>query len=126
MAYTPEPASHPVPKRGNGFAVTALVLGIVALVLAFIPIINVVSFVLAALAIIFGIVGLIVGGRRRSGKGMSITGIVLGALALVVAILMYVLVFNAAEDACEQEGHSSDLEECLEDIESEMTDFPTD
>lgn len=124
MSYTPEPAAEHAPRRGNGFAVTALVLGIIALVLAFIPVVNLVSFVLAALAIIFGIVGLVASGKRRSGKGMSITGIVLGAVAIVIAVLMYVLVFNAAEDACEDEGYG-DIEKCIDDLKSEMTDLKT-
>ncbi|WP_026924054.1 DUF4190 domain-containing protein [Glycomyces arizonensis] len=122
MAYTPDPAAHEQ-KRSNGFAVTALVLGIIALVLAFIPIVNIVSFFLAALAIIFGIIGLVASGRRHSGKGMSITGIVLGVVALAVAILMYVLVYNAAEDACEDEGHS-DIEKCIDDLKSDLSETP--
>src|SRR5690606_20806458 len=60
VAYPPAPAPQPAPKQGNGFGVTALVLGIIALVLGFIPIINFVAFVLAPLAIIFAIVGLVV------------------------------------------------------------------
>jgi len=124
MAYTPEPTHEPEPKRGNGFAITALVLGIIAAVLAFIPVVNLVSFVLAIAAIVFGVVGLIASGRRRTGKGMSITGIVLGVIALVIAILMYTLVFNALEDECEKRGHSGNLQECVEDLDTE--DLPTD
>ncbi|MCH7231045.1 DUF4190 domain-containing protein [Glycomyces sp. L485] len=122
MAYTPDPASEPVPQRTNGHAVTALVLGILALVLAFIPLVNVVSFVLGPLAIIFGIVGLVAGRRRGTGKGMSIAGIVMGALALVIGIVMYVLVFNVASEACEDEGYSGNVEECLEELQSELPD----
>ncbi|HEU5126965.1 MAG TPA: DUF4190 domain-containing protein [Glycomyces sp.] len=127
MAYTPgpaEPAREPEPRRGNGFAITALVLGIIALVLAFIPVVNLISFVLAIAAIVFGIVGLVASGKRHTGKGMSITGIVLGVITLAVAILMYTLVFNALEDECEKRGHGGNLQECVEDFDTE--DLPTD
>ena len=125
MTYSPEPAAEHAPKRGNGFAVTALVLGIIAVVLAFIPVVNIVSFVLAALAIIFGIVGLISSGKRHAGKGMSITGIVLGVVALALAIIMYVLVLQAVDEKCREEGYSGNIQECLDDLQSELTDVPT-
>jgi FtsH-binding integral membrane protein len=124
MAYAPDPAATSEPKRGNGFAITAMVLGIIAAVLAFIPVVNIVSFVLAIAAIVFGIVGLIASGKRRTGKGMSIAGIALGVVALAIAILMYVLVFDALEDECEKQGHSRNLQECVEDLDTE--DLPTD
>lgn len=126
MTYSPEPAAEYAPKRGNGFAVTALVLGIIALVLAFIPVINIISFVIAVLAIIFGIVGLVAGKKRHAGKGMSITGIVLGVVALAVAIIMYALVFQGVNEKCREEGYAGNIQECLDDLQSELTDVPTD
>ncbi|WP_051325358.1 DUF4190 domain-containing protein [Glycomyces tenuis] len=122
--YSREPGHEHEPKRGNGFAVTALVLGIIALVLAFIPVVNLISFALGVIAIIFGIVGLVTGRKRHAGRGMSLTGIILGVLALAVAVLMYVLVFDAVDDKCKEEGHSGDLQECVEDLDSELTDMP--
>ncbi|HLU29438.1 MAG TPA: hypothetical protein VKZ65_13435 [Glycomyces sp.] len=125
MAYPPAPAPQPAPKQGNGFGVTALVLGIIALVLGFIPIINFVAFVLAPLAIIFAIVGLVVGNKRGSGKGLSITGLITGILSLVVTIGMYVFVFNELGNACEEEGYSGNATECIEEINSEIEDLET-
>jgi hypothetical protein len=69
------------PARRNGLAVTALVLGIVAILLSFIPAIGMVSFLLGPLAIVFGIIALV----KKQKKGLSITGIVLGALAAIIA-----------------------------------------
>ncbi|HEY0214859.1 MAG TPA: DUF4190 domain-containing protein [Cellulomonas sp.] len=74
----------PGPKKG--FAVTALVLGIVAVVLCLLPIINNLSFVLAVVAVVFAILTL-VGLRKgtQTGKGMAITSIVFAVVALVGA-----------------------------------------
>jgi membrane-bound ClpP family serine protease len=123
MVYSSDSPAEPA-KRGNGFAVTALVLGIIALVLAFVPVVNIVSFALGVVAIVFGIVGLVTARSRRTGRGMSITGLVLGVLALAVAILMYVLVYNAVDDKCKEEGYSGDLRECVEDLDTELTGMP--
>jgi hypothetical protein len=125
VAYPPAPAPQPVPKQGNGFGVTALVLGIIALVLGFIPIINFVAFVLAPLAIIFGIVGIVVGNKRGAGKGTSIAGLITGILSLVVTIGMYVIVYNELGNACEKEGYSGSATECIEEINSEIEDLET-
>ncbi|GAA1661585.1 hypothetical protein GCM10010977_24290 [Citricoccus zhacaiensis] len=87
----------PPPKTGNGLGVAALVLGIIAIVIAFIPFIGMGSFLLGALAVILGIVGL-----RKKGlpKGTSIAGLILGALSLIIAGIMTAITatFVAAVD----------------------------
>ncbi|GAA1128685.1 Ltp family lipoprotein [Citricoccus alkalitolerans] len=87
----------PPPKTGNGLGVAALVLGIIAIVIAFIPFIGIGSFLLGALAVILGIVGL-----RKKGlpKGTSIAGLILGALSLIIAGIMTAITatFVAAVD----------------------------
>jgi hypothetical protein len=72
----------PPPKTGNGFGVAALVLGIIATVIAFIPVIGVAAFLLGIVAIILGVVGLTKKGRPR---GTSIAGLVLGVISLIIA-----------------------------------------
>lgn len=79
----------------NGMAVTAMVLGIVAISVGFwsvIPILGLVAaffgFVPGLLAVIFGVVG-----RTKSialrgvGRGQAITGIVLGSVTLAIIVL---------------------------------------
>ena len=88
----------PPQKTGNGFGVAALVLGIIAIVLAFIPVIGVVAFVLGGLALILGIVGVTRKGRPR---GMSIAGLVLGLVSLIVAGIVTALT-AAVVDAVDQ------------------------
>ncbi len=64
---------------GKGLSITAMVLGIVSVVLFCV---SYISIPCAILAVIFGIIG-----KKRDGKGMAITGLVLG----IVAIGLYFL-----------------------------------
>ncbi|WP_051704010.1 hypothetical protein [Glycomyces sp. NRRL B-16210] len=107
MAYPPAPAPAPGPlpaKQGNGFAVTALVLGLVALIVfSWIPGINLFTAIpLGVLAIIFGIVAIVKSGSRGGkGKGAGIAGLILGILALAAAVVISVALVNFAKSQCE-------------------------
>jgi hypothetical protein len=80
---------------GGGLATASMVIGIIGLILAFIPIIGFVSWILAPLAIIFG--GISLYGAIRDGRrmGSAITGLVTGLLALMLCI-MWGAAFSAA------------------------------
>lgn len=97
-------------KSGNGFGVAALVLGIIAIVLAFIPVVGIVAFVLGPIAIILGIVGVT---KKYRPKGTSIAGIILGAIGLIVAIIMTAIVgsFVNAIDEEVNNGSTGTVEE---------------
>lgn len=68
-------------EGGNGMGLAAMIIGIVGMLLALIPIIGFISWILAPLAIVFGLIGL-----NRSGKGFAITGIITGGLGLLICI----------------------------------------
>ena len=73
------------PESGKiGFAVTSLVLGIVAVVLCCCGL----GYICAPLSIIFGIISLV---KRRGGKGMAITGIILSSITVIVLAIFTVL-----------------------------------
>lgn len=121
MAYPPAPApmqQPPAPvKQGNGFGVTALVLGLVGLIIfSWIPGINLFTGLpLALLAIIFGIVAL-VKARSRGGKGKGTggTGLVLGVLAIIVAILVNVWLVKLFDETSD-EVRDDWIQECSAD-----------
>lgn len=71
------------PKKPIGFAVAALVLGLVSLF----GMCCCINFVTAPLAIIFGIIALV---QKQRGTGMSITGIITAALSLIVILICYI------------------------------------
>jgi outer membrane lipoprotein SlyB len=67
-------------------AVAALVMGILALVLCWVPIVN---WILAALGIIFGAVGMVKGKRVGRGRGLAITGLLLSVVGVVIGVVLY-------------------------------------
>jgi hypothetical protein len=80
--------------NSNGIGTAAGVLGIISAVLMFVPVINYLSVVLGTLAIIFG-----ARGNRRARlypgtpKGMAVTGLVLGIISLVIALIFIIGVY---------------------------------
>jgi len=81
--YTQAPIGYGMGQAGNsGMAIASLVLGIVGLVLCWVPLLG-----LAA-----SIVGLILGikGQRSTGKGMAIAGIVLSSIGLFISAIIFI------------------------------------
>ncbi len=74
------------PPAKVGFGVTALVLGIVAVFLCWIPLIG---LILPVLALVFGGIGIYL----RNGKGMAVAGLVLGIITF--ALSMGIMLFSA-------------------------------
>lgn len=81
------PAAEPVPgapaRAGapKALALSALIVGIVAFLTGLLPVLGA---ILGVAAVILGIIALV----RKQSKGLSITGIVLGAIALIVSVAM--------------------------------------
>ena len=71
--------------HGTGFAVTSMVLGIIALFFSFIPIVNAVTFPLALVALPLGGIAMT---KKYQGHGMAITGLVTSVLSLCIVIAM--------------------------------------
>jgi hypothetical protein len=82
----PPPPATPQPRRGNGLAVAALVLGIVGAVFGLIPLTPFfIAGVCGVLAVVFGIVGM----RKAKGaphKGMALAGFILGVLVIGLGV----------------------------------------
>lgn len=88
----PESPSVESPSAASRtLAVWALILGILTLVVAVVPFANFGAWLVAIAALVLGIVSLV---KRRGGRGMAITGIVLSVLGAILSIVM-VLVYSA-------------------------------
>lgn len=77
-------------KRGT-LAVLALIFGIAAIVTSWVPFVNFLSLLLAIAAMVIGVVELKRidrGTSSSAGRGFTITGIILGALAVVLGIVL--------------------------------------
>lgn len=71
----------------SGLAIAALILGIIAIVTAFIPIVNNVSFFIAIIDVVLAIIGIVATKNgQRGGRGMAVAGLVMGVLAIVVTL----------------------------------------
>lgn len=91
----PQPSPNNAAK--SGLTTAGLVLGIIAVVFAFIPLIGApVGIPLGVLALIFGIIGII---KKHGGKAIAATA--LGAGAVILATVMMVSVFGATKSAVE-------------------------
>lgn len=103
-APPPMPTPVPAPPK-KGLAVAALVLGIVAIVGCWIPILNIGSIVIGLVGLILGIVGIIQAVKGTAGgKVMAIVGAGLSALAIIFAIVVNSAAVAAVDNALEEAG----------------------
>lgn len=80
-------------------AVAGLVLGIMAIVISFIPCIGLLAIMPAILGIIFSVVGLSQAKKTGQGKGMAIAGLVLSLLAIAWIPIFILLIMGGAAAA---------------------------
>lgn len=77
------PAPQP-PKKGIGFAVASMVLGIISVVMCCSIFIRT---ILSIAALVFGIIALV---SKQRGTGMSITGIITSSVSIIMSIILLV------------------------------------
>jgi hypothetical protein len=98
-AQPPPPTESSEARGGSGFAITALVLGILGLAIGLVS--SVIDYelplLLGILALVFGILAI---ARKTAGRGMAIAGTVLGVLALGLGLIGYAS-FNDAFEGIE-------------------------
>ena len=89
----PSPAPHQPHQQHaqpsgdrNGTAVAAMVMGIIAIVIGWMPVIVVLGLIAAILAIVLGVAGTKRAKRTGSGKGFALAGMITGAVGLLVCI----------------------------------------
>lgn len=81
------PPEQPTQPR-NGFGTTGFVLGIIGLVLSFIPFVGVIAWPLVILGIVFAGLGLMrIRSRKADNKGLTIAGLVVSIVGLVMCIV---------------------------------------
>lgn len=78
-------------KQPKALALVALIVGIVAFLVGLVPVFGA---ILGAIAVVFGIVALV----KKQSKGMSITGIILGGIAIIASIGMTAGIANFASN----------------------------
>lgn len=97
----------PQPKTSSGLAIAGLVLGIIAILTSFLPIINNLSFFIALIGGVLAAIALVGALRgKHTAKGMSIAGVVLAVVSIVV-VLVTQAAYGAAIDAVSDELSSN-------------------
>ncbi|MGY1651874.1 DUF4190 domain-containing protein [Geodermatophilus sp. SYSU D01119] len=109
--YAPVQPPYVPQQKGAGLAVASMVLGIIALLLSWVPIINNVAAVVAVVGLALGIPALLRARRgTHRGKGLAITGLVTSVIAIAVVIAtqaFYASVIDEVADSLDQELSSA-------------------
>lgn len=92
-------AAAPQPSK-SGLGIAGFVLGIIALATSFLPFINDFSALFAAIGFVLALIGTIACVKgRKSGKGLSIAGVVMNVVAFVVVLATQSMYSSAIDDA---------------------------
>ena len=78
-------------KRQSALGITSMILGIIAIIISFVPFLNIISLPTAIIAIVFGIITVI---RTSGKKAFAISGIILSVLAIVIAFSITIFAIN--------------------------------
>lgn len=83
----------------NGLGLAGLVCGIIAVALSLIPVLNVFTWPLGILAIVFGAIGWSrVNKGQATNKGQAITGLVLGIVSFFTFCLIYAVIGGGSSE----------------------------
>ncbi len=110
----------------SAMAITSFVLGIIALFTSFLPIINNLSFFLALLALIFGIIGFVgIKRGKKSGKGIAIAALVISILSCVIVLATQSMYSDAIDEVTNPTiaEESSDETADASDSDAEEADY---
>lgn len=79
------------PAPANGMAIASLVLGIVSILIVWIPVVGILGTIMAIVGLVLGLMAL----RRPDGHGLAVGGVVCAGVSLVITAI-YILLFVAA------------------------------
>ena len=89
------------PALMSGYAIIGLITGLFSLLLGWIPLIG---WPFIILAIVLSIIGLVkIRRHEHRGKGLAITGLVMGIIGLVLAVLVMVVIIMSDAKTCTTE-----------------------
>ena len=109
-------------KKEKKMGVASLVLGIVALVVAWIPCVGAYALVFSIVGLILGAVGIAVAKKKGQGKGLSIAGLVCNVIATAIAVIWCVVMAKATSELDKAvNGGSGSFSKALEKASSDLS-----
>ena len=89
-------------QKGTLMGIAALVLGIVAVIVGFIPVCGFIALVPAAVGLVLGIIDAKQKSKQKQPKGVSVAGIILNIIAIVVILIWVVVLAKKTDSVGEQ------------------------
>ncbi len=86
-------------NAGQGFGIAGLVVGLLALILAFIPCVGVIAIGPGAIAIVLSVVGLIQANQGNGAKGLIIAALVVSIVATGIAAVWGIVIGGITRDS---------------------------
>ena len=77
-------------NNGQGFAIAGLVIGILALLISFIPCIGITAILIGILAVVFSAVAFSMARKSDSQKGMALAALIVSSLAVIIGFVWIV------------------------------------
>ncbi|UGT40517.1 DUF4190 domain-containing protein [Nocardia yamanashiensis] len=137
----PPPGGYPPPGGGGywqgepkskGLAIAALVLGILGILTFWTVIFTILGIIFGLLAMIFGLIALSkVRAGTGDGKGMALSGLILGAISLIGGIIAGILVWFVFSEtgttdyiSCinDAKGDQAKIDQCERDFQQRVED----
>lgn len=102
--YAPQGGPYqPGARKGSGLAISALVVGAIALLLCWVPIINNLAAVLAVVGLALGIPALVSARRgKRTGSGLAVAGVIVSVLALAGVLATQAFYVSVLDDVADE------------------------
>lgn len=121
---TPQPAAN----NGKGLGIAGMILGILAIILSFIPCFGVWAIIFAVVGVILSAISLSQAKKAGTSKGMAIAGLICSILAIIIGSIWIFVIAKAVnegggllKEAMEQSGAMDSLNKAMEQLKN-LTD----
>lgn len=104
---------------GQGLGIGSLILGIVGLIVAFIPCFGWFALLFSLVGIVLGFIGLSQAKKGNGKKGLNIAGIVLSVLATIL-VVVWVVLFASAASTLEDLSQDPEFQQNMQNFADEM------
>lgn len=127
MEQTTPTSTNPAPTNpnaGKGMGIAGMVLGIVAIIVSFIPCFGWGAIIIAVIGLILSAVSLSQANKAGAPKGMAIAGLICSVIAIIVGSVWIFIITKAASEInteLQKSGALDSLNKAMQQL-KEMTD----